>query len=610
MTTNSGTAGAAPRRQLLRFAGWFALANAVLFGLVGLRYLWHYPFDPDPLGIVYLVLAYAGHFITLAILPAGLLVIPLALLWPRRAVVVPVAVVLAGLSLAALVMDSSVFAEQRYHLTPLIIMLFEPGTWLFIAVIALVALAFEAMLAGHVWRWIEARPARGGRRLALVLFAAWFGGQGIHMWADAVGRISVTQLTRYLPSYYPIHAKRRLAQLGLVNPEMVERQRLLQQTQGAESGQLRYPLSPLHCGSGADAAAAANLMIVIVDGLRPDAVHPGLMPRFVDWQAGATVFANHWSGGNSSRAGLFSLFYGLPSTYEEAFYGVQQPPELMRLLRARGYELALFAAPGFGSPTAIDRTIFAGVAGLPPQPSAETNVERNRQLTRDWLAWLDGRSADKPFFGFLYYDPPRAEMSADPAGTLPFDERFTSNAEAREDWRRYRRSLGIIDVELGRVFDAIAGAGLAEDTVVIVASDHGYEFDDNGLGYIGHASNYSAAQLRSVLSIRWPGREPGRREHRSSHMDLPVTLLQDLFGCTNDPADYALGRNLYLGQSWDWIITGSYVSHAVVEPGRVTAAYPGGYVEVLGPDYRPIPRAAADGRVLAEAVAAMRRFYR
>lgn len=597
----------APRRAMLRFSGWFALANAALFLLLGLRYLWHYPFSADPLGILYLVLAFIGHFVSLAVLPAGLVVVPLALAWPRRSVVLPVAVLLATLSLAALVMDSSVFAEQRYHLTPLIVMLFERGTWAFIAVITLTALAFESLLAGYVWRWVAAQPVRGGRGLALLLFLGWFAGQSIHMWADAVGRVSVTQLTRYLPAYYPIHAKRRLAQLGLVSPQMIERQRLLQQTRGAAMGQLRYPLAACN---GAGVTVSVNLLIIIVDGLRPDAVHDGLMPRFVDWQAGAAVFANHWSGGNSSRAGLFSLFYGLPSTYEEAFYGVQQPPELLRLLRERGYEFGLFAAPGFGSPTAIDRTIFAGVPGLPAQPATPDVIARNRGVTDDWLAWLARRPADRPFFGFLYYDPPRAAMSADAAEPLPLEERFTANAEARADWRRYRQALRVIDAELGRVFDSVDAAGLAEDTVVVVASDHGYEFDDNGLGYIGHASNYSAAQLRSVLALHWPGRAPGRREHRTSHHDLPVTLLQDFLGCSNDPGDYAIGRNLFAGVSWNWIITGSYVSHAVVEPERVTVAYPGGYVEVLGPDYRPLPRAAADDRVLAEAVAAMRRFYR
>ena len=36
-----------PRRALLRWLGWFGAANAGLFGLVALRYLWIYDFPSD-----------------------------------------------------------------------------------------------------------------------------------------------------------------------------------------------------------------------------------------------------------------------------------------------------------------------------------------------------------------------------------------------------------------------------------------------------------------------------------------------------------------------------------------------------------------------------------
>jgi membrane-anchored protein YejM (alkaline phosphatase superfamily) len=151
---------------------------------------------------------------------------------------------------------------------------------------------------------------------------------------------------------------------------------------------------------------------------------------------------------------------------------------------------------------------------------------------------------------------------------------------------------------------------LLEDTVVLVLSDHGYEFDDNGLGYLGHASNYTAAQLRATLVMRWPGRPPMVYRNRSSHYDIPATLLQDLFGCTNDPADYSVGGDLFAGRDWDWIIAGSYSSHAIVQPDRVILTHPSGFVELLGPDYRPLHQARVDPGVVEAALGDMRRFYR
>lgn len=594
------------RRELLRGCGWLAAANAAVFAVVGLRFLAPYPFPADALGLAYTALAYLGHFALLAALPVGLVLAPLALLTARRALVSAVAAPLMGAVLALLVVDGNVFAEQRYHLTPLTAVLFERSTWIFVGLIGLFAVAFEALVLGYVWRWVEGRPARGGRALALALGSAWLGSQLIHIWADAIGHAPVTQLTRYLPAYFPVHAKRTLARLGLVDPAVVARQRELRRVGAGAGGQLAYPLQPLQCL----AAQAPNVLVLLVDALRPDAVDAALTPQLTALAAEGARFDNHWSGGNSSKAGIFSMFYGLPSTYMEAFYGVQQPPVLMDEIRRRSYQLALFAAPGFSAPTDIERTVFAGIPGLPGERHDIGAVERNRAVTDDWLAWLAGRDRSRPFFGFLYYDPPMGAMSADATEPLPLEERFADRPEVRDDWRRYRRAARLADAEVGRVIASLHQAALLDDTIVVVVSDHGYEFDDNGLGYVGHASSYSAAQVRATLIVRWPGRTAAVYRHRSSHYDLPVTLLQDAFGCRNDPADYAFGRNLFAGADWPWIIAGSYNSHAILTPDRTIVTHPGGFVEVLGPDYQPLPGAEVDAGLVAEALRAMRRFYR
>jgi membrane-anchored protein YejM (alkaline phosphatase superfamily) len=110
--------------------------------------------------------------------------------------------------------------------------------------------------------------------------------------------------------------------------------------------------------------------------------------------------------------------------------------------------------------------------------------------------------------------------------------------------------------------------------------------------------------------MRWPGRAPRRYTHRSSHLDLPATLLQELFGCRNPPTDYGLGHNLFEGRSWDWIIAGSYHSYAIVEPDRILLVTPGGLAEVLDSRYRLAGGASLDARLVEQALEAMRRFYR
>jgi membrane-anchored protein YejM (alkaline phosphatase superfamily) len=255
--------------------------------------------------------------------------------------------------------------------------------------------------------------------------------------------------------------------------------------------------------------------------------------------------------------------------------------------------------------------VFAGVPGLKPEAEA-TGLQKNRAVTADWLQWLAGRQGEGapagPFFAFLYYDPPVVDGGG--AAAIPPDDRYVSSATARERWLRYRSGVHAVDGEVARVLAALESAGLRDDTLVMITSDHGYEFDDLGLGYYGHASNFGPYQLRSTLLMHWPGKPARSYAHRTAHQDLPATLLQGLFGCTNPPADYSVGRNLFDGVSWDWIIAGSYHDHAIVEPARIMVTEPGGFAEVLGADYRPPADARLNAGLIERAMQEMRRFYR
>ncbi len=599
--------GARPRRRLLRWIGWFGAFNASLFALVALRYLWIYRFPDDGLGILYVLLAFTGQFALLACVPMFVLLAPVTLIWPSRPLVMGLAVLVASVGLSLLFLDTNVFAEHRFHLSWLTAQIFETSTWWLTGILFTIFLLFETLLAGIVWRNYATAPGpRGGRWLALVLTVCWLGGQGIHVWGDAVGHTPVTQFTRFMPLYYPLHAKRDLARLGWVDPEKVRQQRMLRGSLDTADGQLQYPLRPMDCR--AQPAQLPNLVIILIDGLRPDAIHAELTPTLAAFGEEGIVFRQQYSGGNSSRMGLFSMFYGLPSTYWQSFYDLQLQPVLMDEIRRREFEVGLFSAVGFGSPTLIDRTVFAGMPDLTDERHDLSVVDRNRRVTNDWLQWLDERSGAAPFFGFVYYDPPMREMPAEGREPLPMDDRYAGNVKASGLWRQYRLAMRMLDGETARVIDALRERDLLDHTIVLIISDHGYEFDDNGIGHYGHASNFSATQLHSTLMMQWPGRAPVDIDYRTTHHDLPVTLLQDLFGCTNPPEEYSVGRNLFSGEPWRWMMAGSYTDHAIVEPGRVIVSHPGGFIEVRGDDYRPIDGAKLDPRLIQEALAAQRRF--
>jgi membrane-anchored protein YejM (alkaline phosphatase superfamily) len=306
--------------------------------------------------------------------------------------------------------------------------------------------------------------------------------------------------------------------------------------------------------------------------------------------------------------GVFSLFYGLPPGYFRSFEALQKPPVLMDQLALADYQFALFSSSRMYRPVTLDRTAFANVPNLriETKPVDAPAWERDRIMTADWLDWLGQRSPDRPFFGFLYYDavndgtyPPEYAGRVELDTTDPMPEKFAA----------YKTALLFDDELIGQVLDDLDHRGLSDDTVVIITSDHGEEFNENGDGVQGHGSGYSPYQLGVPMLLAWPGMEPGFIDRRTSHYDIPTTLLQRMLGCRNPPADYASGRDLFSRPQWDWLIVGSYYNYAVLEPEQITITFPNGRYEVRGWDYRLLEQPQFNSSVLEAVMRENTRFH-
>ena len=78
--------GQSPSRgELLRWAGWFFLANAAIASLIALRYLGAVQFPEGEHTITFSILAFIGHFASLGFIGAILLFLPILL--DRKSVV-------------------------------------------------------------------------------------------------------------------------------------------------------------------------------------------------------------------------------------------------------------------------------------------------------------------------------------------------------------------------------------------------------------------------------------------------------------------------------------------------------------------------------------------
>lgn len=82
-----------------------------------------------------------------------------------------------------------------------------------------------------------------------------------------------------------------------------------------------------------------------------------------------------------------------------------------------------------------------------------------------------------------------------------------------------------LDILVGRVLDALARAGLAEDTLVVYTSDHGDQLGERGLWW---KHTFYEESVKVPLILRWPGRLPagGRRAQVVNLIDVSATMLE------------------------------------------------------------------------------------
>ena len=608
--SDNTTPGIQNRRQLFRWLGWFAMATAVILGLIGLRYLSGGPDGSTPLAWVYLVTIYISHHSWLALLPLLILVLPFILLKPSLRLCGPLAVVLMAVMIAVILLDSLLWSQSRFHINILTLKILGTSSFIFTAVMFVIALVFESLLAGRIWNWVRSAPARGGRLLGVVIGVCFVVAQGIYAWADASYYVPVTSMAQQLPVQRGFTAKKLLVRYGFVDISQSRERQLAKRMAGgldqAAAANLNYPLAPLQCTQ----SEPLNLLIVLVDAMRGGLLESGITPNLDSFAAQrASRFSNHFSGGNSSRMGAFSLFYGLPPGYFGSFEALQKPPVMMDQLMAANYQFGLFSSSNMYRPVTLDRTAFANVANLriETKPVDAPSWERDRILTNEWMTWLDERAPDRPFFGFLFYDAVNDRtFPPEYSGRVPVNPEDPLPAE----FASYKTSVVFIDELLGRVLDDLRARGLADNTVVMVSSDHGEEFNENGNDIEGHGSAYSRQQLGVPMLLAWPGLEPRQFSHRTSHYDVAPTLLSRLLGCSNAYSDYASGQDLFDGPGWEWLIAGSYYNYAVLEPDQVTVTFPNGMYEVRDNNYRLLDDPVFNSEALEAVMRENTRFHK
>jgi arylsulfatase A-like enzyme len=118
------------------------------------------------------------------------------------------------------------------------------------------------------------------------------------------------------------------------------------------------------------------------------------------------------------------------------------------------------------------------------------------------------------------------------------------------DWRHYYEAISFLDQQVGRVLEAIEGAGLDKSTVVVFLGDNGFMMGQRGVGVEGPAGKVvpyeGSVRVPMILSSPKLRDHVGPSDLPVSTLDLPPTVLA-LAGL-DAPATWT-GRNLLLALS-------------------------------------------------------------
>jgi len=254
-------------------------------------------------------------------------------------------------------------------------------------------------------------------------------------------------------------------------------------------------------------------------------------------------------GWHTARAGkVFHM--GVPDTIVVRGDGADDPYAWDDKVNCPGYELN---SDGFFHDATPWETNHAGAGGglrwikteKPDRQQHDHQVatEISRRITE---------AGDQPFFlaaGFIrphvpfvapkrffdLYDPNEIDLPQTPAGATPLADGSAINFDAKfnvspEDHRgaiaAYLACVSFADEQVGRLLDALDASGKAEDTLIVLTADHGYQMGEHGMWFKNFLYRESARVPLILCDPRRPDRHGGSCAALVENVDIYPTLME------------------------------------------------------------------------------------
>ena len=297
------------------------------------------------------------------------------------------------------------------------------------------------------------------------------------------------------------------------------------------------------CARAQPVASRPNILLVTIDTFRADRVGVGIAPTIDRLAKSGIRFTSARSAvpltlpsHTTIHTGLLPPAHGVRENGIDAL--ADSHPTIARLLKGAGYDTAAFVGAfvldhRFGLAQGFDT--YDDQIQRDPNATERLEAERPAAAVIDRaLAWLRRRqsainnqqSTVSAFFLWVHLYDPHAPYNPPPE--------FRAKAATA-----YDGEIAYADSQLARLLDALRARGVMDQTIVVVAGDHG-----EGLGEHGertHGMLLYDSTLRVPLIIARPGAAAATRDEPVSLAEIAPTILRAA-GVT--PPDAMTGRDL------------------------------------------------------------------
>jgi choline-sulfatase len=333
--------------------------------------------------------------------------------------------------------------------------------------------------------------------------------------------------------------------------------RLELRAEGEAGGRLAFaePVVAVPEVSQKKLAQAKNVVVLLIDTLRADKLKPfnpktRVKTPHLDAVADeGTVFALAQSPENWTKPSVASILTSLYPASHGAKQDTSRLPDSALMLsehyKANGFSTATFLANGYVS----DKFGFKQGWDHYTNYIREGRVTEAGNVFKEAGEWIEKHHGDGRFFVYIQtidphvpYDPPGEflEMydARDYGGQvkprmtpvllerakkkeITFDASDKRRLEALHDGE-----ISYHDNEMGKFIERMKALGLWDDTLFVITSDHGEEFNDHGSWGHGH-STYQEL-LHVPLLFRQPGAVPAETTVSTvvSTIDIAPTVLE------------------------------------------------------------------------------------